>query len=203
MRDRLYRFSCVLGVAVGLVFSGVGWIIPASAVEAQPVQVSPNDPVAPEVTREWQEFLSDTGGFGILMPGMPSEAVLPAEIDGLGNTHLFQLQIDGGVAVYGIAYTDILEVPNELSTAQIDYLLNYWRDGVVGKQTLVSERTIVLDGYRGREIEFQDSKGIVSKARGYLVEKRLYQLIVISASDFAFSEEDQLFLDSFRLLAPL
>lgn len=165
-----------------------------SRVKAQTTQEHTN-------SAKWQEFSTQAGGFSVSLPGKPKQETEAIQQSGAGTLNNFFVELQYGA--YGVSYADFPNIPSQLDAKQVDDLLNSVRDGVVGKNKLLKERNITLNGYIGREIEF-GSAGLNYKIRIYLVKQRLYQQIAVLASPklVANSDTDR-FFNSFKLLAPV
>ncbi|HZG51719.1 MAG TPA: hypothetical protein VEZ40_06255, partial [Pyrinomonadaceae bacterium] len=66
------------------------------------------------------------------------------------------------------------------------------------KFRLVSEQPVSLDGYEGREYEFE-AEGHRAVARLFLVERAIYALSVLGAKSDMTPDKVNKFLDSFAL----
>jgi hypothetical protein len=78
---------------------------------------------------------------------------------------------------------------------------NGFRDEIVGRGKLLRERDVQLDGYSGKEIEFQASDdGSFKRVRLYYANKRFYVLIAIATAEAVLSQESDKFFNSFALI---
>jgi hypothetical protein len=145
-----------------------------------------------------EEFTSETGRFKVLMPGKPpvTELKTPA-----GIMHVVQVETKSGA--YLASWID-LPVEAADSDKKAQARLDKGRDGMIAtlKGKLVREKKISLeDKHPGRdvlaEVTFPD-KGQL-RARLFLVDSRLYQVIVAGTKAWTESEEADRVLDSFRL----
>jgi hypothetical protein len=143
---------------------------------------------------EFEEFASKEGRFKVQMPGTPEEKT--QTVAGV-TLNLFLLEeTDGG---YAVAYADLPIAADEKVEA-IQKRLDGARDGMLRNinATLVRESKITLKGkYQGREIEanLPDKKGLL-RARLYVVNKRLYQVMVVGTTDYVRAESATKFLGS-------
>jgi hypothetical protein len=64
---------------------------------------------------------------------------------------------------------------------------------------LISEKTVKLGDSPGREIHIETPTAGTYRARLYLVERRLYQVVVLAPKEVATSEASDWFLESFQL----
>jgi len=101
-----------------------------------------------------------------------------------------------------VSYSDY---PQNVLTNDPRAALDAFRNSVItstdGK--LLSERSISLNGYRGRELEIEiadDSDTAIARLRIYLVGNRLYYIYTLAPEDRASSPSVEKFLDSFKLV---
>ena len=101
--------------------------------------------------------------------------------------------------MYGANYCDF---PAEIKKAPLRKVFDSSRDGAVAnlEGKLVSESDIKLGDYPGREIRIgvEDGKQVF-RARVYLVDRRLYQVVVFGSKEAATSKQADKFFDSFKL----
>jgi hypothetical protein len=146
----------------------------------------------------WKEFASKEGRFKVLMPGTPTQKQLDTESDfGKGVLHMNTVQ--SGKTMYGANYCDF---PAKIKEVPIKQVLDSSRDGAVAnlEGKLASEQDLKLGDHPGREIRIEVAGGKqLFRARVYLVEQRLYQVVVFGTKDAATSKEADKFLDSFQL----
>ena len=143
---------------------------------------------------EFKEFASVDGRFKVQMPGTPKEEMPFAA--GV-SVKVYSVQETNGV--YSVAFADLPLLTKE-TTGQIQARLDGARDGMVKKAnaTLTSAPSITLRGaHPGREVnaDLPAQKGIL-RAKVYLVDKRLYQVMVVGTKSWATSADATKFLDS-------
>jgi hypothetical protein len=147
---------------------------------------------------DWKEFASKEGRFKVLMRGTPEQYKLDAESDfGKGVLHMNSVQADK--TMYGANYCDF---PAEIKKAPLKQVYDSSRDGAVAnlEGKLASEKDIKLGDYPGREIRIDVAGGKrLFRARVYLVDQRLYQVVVFGTREAATSKDADKFLDSFKL----
>jgi len=141
----------------------------------------------------WNEFSSTSGNFAVSLPGTPKE---DTETNQDGSTeHSFSLTVDN--AAFLVHYSDIPDV-EKLDQEQIKKLLDSapsdFAQGANAK--LLGEKSISINGYPGKEFEFEMGEKVNGKGRVYLVKQRLYIVVGMTTEP----ENVQKFLDSFRLL---
>ncbi|MEO0987458.1 MAG: hypothetical protein AAFY20_18195 [Cyanobacteria bacterium J06639_14] len=149
-----------------------------------------------------EDFSSEAGQFSISVPGAFQETQESVETPvGPINIHTFTAEAQN--SAYVVAYSDYPTEIVEQSDPQM--LLDSSRDGALGNLngTIVSEEAIALDGNPGRSlvIDTVDPTGdeATIKSRIYLVNNRLYQILVVSPKDQAQEAKFDAFLESFTL----
>ena len=149
-----------------------------------------------------KEFRSKSGNFSVKAPAQLAEQ--PQTVDrssGKTEAHTYLAERDGilYVAAYSVFNDEILTQGNP------EGFLNNARDSMLASINgkLVLETRKSLRDYPGRELvvnmKMVDGTDGVMKARIYLVENRLYQLMVIAGTQDAGAETITQFLDSFKL----
>ncbi|HLP92012.1 MAG TPA: hypothetical protein VK184_25910 [Nostocaceae cyanobacterium] len=131
----------------------------------------------------WQQFSSKEGKFSILMPGKPKQGRQTITTL-VGNVQLsvFAVERKQDNVQYAVTYSDFSPqyiehikknnlVEEVLETGKISVLQN-------AKGKLISERRISLNGHVGRELKYTRPGNKIVRHRMYLVDKRLYQVIV-------------------------
>jgi len=144
----------------------------------------------------WKEFRSSEGAFSILLPGTPTEQISTA---GPIDFHFFVLEQKD--ITYMVGYSDYPDTLVQERTP--DVMLDGTRDGAVAnvQGELLSELIISLNEYPGRELKIESHGGkVTTKTRIFMVGHRLYQVMVATRKEKAFSENVKRFLDSFKLL---
>jgi hypothetical protein len=149
-----------------------------------------------------QEFSSESGGFVVSTPNALEENVESVDTAvGAIDIHTFTATHDR--TVYVVAYSDY---PAEIiSQSDPQQVLNGSRDGAVQNVggTLVSETAIDLEGNPGKALVINttsDAGNMATvNAHLYLVENRLYQILVVVPQGAEKSAEVDTFLNSFSL----
>jgi hypothetical protein len=146
---------------------------------------------------ELKEFSSAEGGFKVKMPGSPKKQSQPA-----AGTTLHTYSVEGRSGAMIASYGD-MPIPAKEPEAKIQDRLDGARQGMLKNvnATLVKETKIQLPGgHPGREItaDLPAGKGIM-RARIFLVDTRLYQILVVGVPTFANSTDATTFLESFEL----
>jgi hypothetical protein len=137
---------------------------------------------AQPVQPQWKLFTAPDGRFTILMPGMPQrETQTQKTYMGEINLEIFVAQPPKQQVAYLVTYNDFpysygqMANPQEiLNKAQLMALKTT-------KSNLVSQRNIrSSNGHPGKEIEYINSGGKITKNRMYVAEGRLYQVMAIT-----------------------
>ena len=151
---------------------------------------------------EWKEFASKEGAFKVLFLGTPrtQEQKVRSAVGPLVN-RLFVTQTAKEEAVYLVSYA---EYPDEaLKQYSPEQILDAARSGTVDnlKGKLLSDQKIMLAKiHPGREFKLELPSAAQYRARIYLANKRLYQVVMVTASqELASGKEADKFFDSFEV----
>lgn len=172
----------------------------APAETSEPAAKSETDDSAQAI--ELEEFSPESGGFTVMAPTPMTENSQQVET-AVGPIEVYTFAAQRQDAAYIVAYSDY---PAEI-VAQNDpaTMLDGSRDGALRNVggTLVSEESIELNGNPGRAVTISTTVGesqreAVVNARLFLVDNRLYQLLVVQPAA-ADPDSAQSFLESFSL----
>jgi hypothetical protein len=149
----------------------------------------------------WKPFSSKEGGFTVLMPGQPTQENRRV------NTEVGPIPVQAfsvvrrGEALYAVAYSDFPENISQ-NSRDVDRLLAQVASGFAqgAKGRLVSQQNIRLGDFPGREIRLQLNRGVIARGRLFVVNKRLYQVIVVTGQERNLTKSIEGFFKSFRLL---
>lgn len=150
----------------------------------------------------WRRFQDPNGKFTVLMPGDPKQQRQQQQTR-LGNLDIYTFAVEQpGLSAHLVTYTDF---PAEfIQTVDPNKLLDSGRDEVLRRVqgSLLSETRISLDGAPGRELMIKAPGELIIHSRIYLVNQRLYQLIVVAPASKATNLSGSIrgFFQSFRLL---
>jgi len=147
-------------------------------------QTPPPPPVAEYNPANWKEFISAEGGFTVSMPGVPANSSEPIDTAvGQIVIHLYVLTTKLGE--YGVSYSDLPVKTDD--AALVRRVLDGSRDEILGNGAkLLNENDVTVDGILGRELIFE-KEGLVGRHRMFLVNGRLYALILTAAPNVAFN----------------
>jgi hypothetical protein len=145
-------------------------------------------------------YRTPSGGFQVRFPeGKAPEVEEKTITGGSAAVHLFKVQY--GTSGYIVTYDDFAKG----SARAPQLILDGAREGVVETTggTIDSEPPVTLDGHPGLDLAVTaTTSGITmrQRVRVFLVDGRLYQLIVVAPSWSGATVVEQEFFDSFRLL---
>jgi hypothetical protein len=142
------------------------------------------------------EFRSELGRFRILLPGSPSthpEGRLPRGVK------LVRLEQASGT--YDVAWEDLdLSKPKMTPEERLDHACDSAVARLGGK-TLSRKKITLADNYPGRDLVAEGPGGkVIVRDRIYLVERRLYQVVVSGPKWWVQSATSRKVLDSFELV---
>jgi len=159
-------------------------------------------PAGNRVQAVWSVFNSKEGAFSVLMPNKPVQDVQSTDTDlGKMDSHLAIGSHEDREAFIA-SYTDFPNVVTEQNA--INRILDGARNQLLanGERKLLTETTITLDGYLGRELKIKVPEWSMV-TRIYWVKRRLYQLIAMTREDQPAPQDVDKFLASFKLESPL
>jgi hypothetical protein len=152
----------------------------------------------------WKVFASKDGRFTVHMPKEPMDPKKQVVKTGTGELNVTLVIAEGRQDSYFVvSYSDF--PPAVLKKGEEEMRLDQACNGAVessrGKLRGVAKPIELAGGYAGREIVIEKDGAVIAKMRIYLVENRLYQIMVLgSGTIFSSKEKDVgIFLDSFRL----
>lgn len=171
----------------------------ATAPATRGTAATPTISITPIINYDFKPFISNEGGFSVLMPGAPNQkkqSVITTA--GLLDLYLFTVELENDTTAYLATYVDYPE--NVVKTSNSDEVLSNVRDGQLDSQKgrLLSERFVAIGQYPGRELEIETASNYV-RGRIYLVGTRLYQVLAVYPLDQRPADISRRFLDSFKL----
>jgi hypothetical protein len=144
---------------------------------------------------EWQEVVWRKGDCVALMPGKPTATTQPTK-DKI-DVHYMVVEIKPGA--YAMSYS-VIPVLKGANQETITKFLDGGRDGAVGKNKLVKEDKITHGTYQGREILVELPASTFTRSQVFIVEDRIYHLLVLGPKDMVSSKDADKFFESFKLL---
>lgn len=147
-------------------------------------------------------FSSEVGQFTIATPA-PFEETQQSVETPVGPVEIYTYTAETEQSAYVVAFSDYPQPMVEQSEPEM--LLNSSRDGAINNLggTLVSEEAISIEGYPGRSLvisaDTANNEATIINSRLYLVNNRLYQILVVSPENQEGKKVVQTFLESFEL----
>lgn len=185
----------VVRVLLSLGLTALGWLavlgVPLAALIGSVGKIDPS---------EWKEFAPPGGRCAALMPGSPKHINTKANSPvGPIDCEQFVVERSRGSLAFFVAFSDVPAHAVRVGTDQD--VLNGMRDGAASsaKGQVVSESAIVLSGYAGKELEIRMPGNTVIRARHYVVQRRMYQVMVASTNGRPADDDVKKFFDSFKL----
>lgn len=135
------------------------------------------------------------------MPGQPTQENRTVKTE-LGSIPVQAFSVlRKGEALYAVAYSDF---PGKFpeNPGDIDRMLAQVASGFAqgAKGRLVSQQNIRLGNFPGREIRLQLDRGLIARGRLFVVNTRLYQVVVVTGQERNLTKSIDGFFKSFRLL---
>jgi hypothetical protein len=155
----------------------------------------------------WQTFAPEGAGFSVSLPGLPEETTRAGRESAQPATQGRSYKLIYGGLKYEVGRTG--QLPEQFMSRH-DYVEKFFvsaargieaalaRENAQIKFKLVSEQTISLEGYEGREYEF-DAEGHRAVARLVLMERSIFGLSVTGAKSEMTDENVNRFFNSFAL----
>ncbi len=181
-------------IAAGLVLTSF------AAVEVQIQQTA----IASTAKSQWKVFNPPDGSFQVLMPGMPkSTSQTQKTFMGEINLNIFLAQPPKQEVAYVVAYNDFPHSYGKMANPQV--VLNNARDMALKttQSKLISQEDIRgYNNHPGKEIEYVNSGGKITRNRMFFAEGRLYQAIVITTEkqEKYLTKSIRGYLDSFQVV---
>ncbi len=154
------------------------------------------------VKSTWKRFTSRDGRFSVVLPFTPRKTTQTQK------THMGEIQIQSFIVAppnqevaYVVAYNDFPYSYGQEDNAQL--ILNDAQNLAVRTtdSKLVRQQNITWNGNPGRQLEYVKPGGIITKHRMYLVNGRLYQVMVTTTEEQQKTLSGSIngFLNSFRV----
>jgi len=191
------RFLVIYATILLLSFAAI-----AQEHSGRPSRPAPTTPSAPPRTTPpaaapvgWVKFISEEGGFSVLMPGTPKETIETSQSDhGPYTTHIVLLRQEDNV--YMVGWVDYDPSFNFNRQAELEANRDNFVNGI--KATLLETRTTTINGYPAIEFSAENANRIF-KSRVYIVGRRPYQIVIGSPKEIDDSANINRFFSSFKL----
>jgi hypothetical protein len=131
---------------------------------------------------QWKLFTAPDGRFTVLMPGIPKRVTQTQKtFMGEINLEVFLGQPPKQEVAYVVAFNDFphsygqMSNPQEILNNAQEMALKTTQSNLIGARDIRS-----TNGHPGKEIEYVNSGGKITRNRMYFAEGRLYQVMVIT-----------------------
>jgi hypothetical protein len=153
----------------------------------------------PAVTASWKAFSPPGGKFRILLPSEPVKQT-PQTNTGFEAVTYRIVTALSSIAGMAVGYAD--QPRNNSFETNISKLLDKLRDQALIdlRGTLISEKQVKLGNFPGREFRASVPGGFSVRERIFLVNNRLYSLMIIAGAQGLDSVEAETFFNSFEIL---
>jgi hypothetical protein len=149
-----------------------------------------------------EEFSSEVGQFTIATPA-PFEETQQSVETPVGPVEIYTYTAETDESAYVVAFSDY---PSQMiEESEPEMLLNSSRDGAIDNLggTLIQEEIIDIEGHPGRSLvisaDTTTDEATIINSRIYLVDNRLYQILVVSPEEHETKAVTKSFLESFAL----
>jgi hypothetical protein len=142
-------------------------------------------------------FLSPDGRCSLLMPGIPQYDAeeVPLKTGEKVQMNEYYVELDNRNVSYMLMYNDY---PPDAANLAPEVMLEGFRDGASAGKTLLTDTAITLDGVPGRAFTTIDKDGWLYDVHQFFVNKRLYQLIIVTNKGYTATYRDT-FMNSFHI----
>lgn len=149
--------------------------------QTKPTVAKPKPKVSQPEQPKWKVFTPPDGRFSVLMPGQPKmETQVQKTYMGEIQLQIFVAQPPNQEVAYLVTYNDFpdsygqITSPEEILKDAQEIALKTTQSNLVRQQNIRSS-----NGHPGKEIEYVNPGGKITKNRMYVAEGRLYQVMVI------------------------
>jgi hypothetical protein len=157
-----------------------------------------------ELPDGWKILSSQSGNYQVLMPAKTQNKTLtiPSKAGNL-KAYMVTASLPSPETAYIMSH---VEYPSQVDKMDKQKMLDDARDAVAKKgRKIVSEKQIEMNGFPGRELVItaeEKGQNLRMDAQMFLINRRLYQLLVVS-TDGRRPENADDFFSSLKLLKPV
>ncbi len=153
---------------------------------------NPTSPAQGLAGAEWKRYRYDAEKFSVEFPAKPEAK---ANDSNTGTRYFTSLENDN------FAYfVEKAELPADLKKTADEVFEGYVNGAAGGTNSKIkSQKPITLSGYPGREFVLE-SDTLIMQFRLYLLDKTLYQVLVVATKSMAARAETDRFLNSFEFI---
>jgi hypothetical protein len=173
-------FKRLLPLIAATFVCGGSFIVDARQPQ-QPVTQKKITVVQP-VQPQWKLFRAPDGRFTVLMPGIPNKETQTQKTQiGEIDLEIFVAEPPKQQVAYVVVYNDFPHSYGQLTNPQTILSQAQYMALKTTKSSLIRQRNIrSSNGHPGKEIEYVNSGGKITKSRMYIAEGRLYQVMAIT-----------------------
>ncbi|WP_414551016.1 hypothetical protein [Anabaena sp. CCY 0017] len=172
-------FKVLLPLITATVICGGSALVEASKPQRPVTAATAAKPVQPR----WGVFTAPDRRFTVLMPGKPErDTQIQKTYMGEINLEMFVAEPPNQEVAYLVVYNDFPYNYGQMTSPQT--ILNNARDMAIKttQSNLVSQRNILSsNGHPGKEIEYVNTGGRITRSRMYVADGRLYQVMAITS----------------------
>ncbi|AFZ27871.1 hypothetical protein Cylst_5893 [Cylindrospermum stagnale PCC 7417] len=175
-----------------------------SVTQKKPGVAAKKPTVVKVVQPKWKTFTAPDGRFSVLMPGRPKrETQTQKTYMGEINLQVFAAQPPKQDVAYIVTYNDFPYNYAQMATPQEILNKAQYTAVTTTKSNLVSERNIrSSNGHPGKEIEYVNAGGKITRSRMYFADGYLYQVTAITSKkqDKTLAKTITGYLNSFQIV---
>jgi hypothetical protein len=152
----------------------------------------------PQSLAKLMEFTGPDGHFSLMIPGTPqyaSDAVPLKNVAESVQMNQFYTELEGNNISYMLIYSDY---PPSVGNGAPTVVLQQAKTGALAGKTMISEAIIALGTVPGVAFTCRDTDGWIYDVHMFYQNKRLYQLIIVTAPNYNATFRDA-FMNSFTL----
>ncbi|MTJ50740.1 hypothetical protein [Dolichospermum sp. UHCC 0259] len=195
--------SKILLSFIAAAFLSSGYAV--AEVRSSKPKVAEKKPIIPTVIQpKWRTFTSPDGHFTVLMPGMPKRKTQIQKTHmGKIKLEIFLIQPPQQEAAYIVTYNEFPDSYVKMTNPQTIMDQAQYVELTTTKSRLLNQRNIRSSNFHpGKEIEYVNAIGKITKTRMFVAHGRLYKVMAIVSK----KQHDTLnktitgYLNSFKLV---
>ena len=151
-------------------------------VHSSKPKVAEKKPIVPEVVQpKWRTFTAPDGYFSVLMPGKPKRKTqIQKTYMGKIKLEIFLIQPPQQEAAYIVTYNEFPDSYVQMTNPQTIMDQAQYVELTTTKSRLLNQRNIRSSNFHpGKEIEYVNAIGKITKTRMFVAHGRLYKVMAI------------------------
>jgi hypothetical protein len=170
--------------------------------------ISPNKPIVPQIVQpKWRTFTAPDGHFTVLMPGIPKRKTqVQKTYMRKIKLEIFLIQPPQQEAAYLVTYNEFPDSYVQMTNPQKILDQAQYVELTATKSRLLNQRNIRSSNFHpGKEIEYVNAIGKVTKTRMFIAHNRLYKVMAIVSKKHHATLDKTItgYLNSFNLVVKL